>query len=65
MNRKKLQLALGIISGRIEALANQEQYELLGLEYDFDHHHYTRKGNHWLNLLRRHAEDILLEALSE
>ena len=65
MNRKKLQLALGIISGRIEALANREQYELLGLVYDPDHHYYTRKGKNWANSLRIRAEDILLEALSE
>lgn len=65
MNRKKLQLALAILSGRIDSLANREQYELLGLEYNPEHNHFTRKDRGWRDLLRRRAEDILLEALSE
>ena len=65
IDTKRLQLALGILSGRIETIAGREQYNLLGLEYDPDFAFFTRKGKDWLNLLRRRAEDILLEALSE
>lgn len=65
MNREKLQLALGIMSGRIVAIAGREQYELLGLEYDPDFVFFTCKDRNWLGSLRRCAEDILLEALCE
>ena len=65
MDTEKLQLALGIMSGRVTTIVGRKQYELLGLEYSPDHAHFTLKGTGWANTLRRRAEDILLEALSE
>jgi hypothetical protein len=63
MNDKKLRLALSILSGRIESLADQEEYELMGLTYDPAFAYFTLKSESWINELRRRAEDILLEAL--
>lgn len=65
MDKRRLQLARAIVSGRLQAIVTGEQHRLLGFEYIPSEVYLTYESDTWRATILKRAEDILLEAFGE